>query len=266
MKISEIITESIKISEFEGDATQFSNPTQTTPTTERPPRRGYSIELVGRPGKDWMAQYAWEALEKVLPRDYPGNSQAAAAGNSNLPPTNAIRKVLEVGRHGSAVIKTGIASEDIAETIVSKLSANRLPAKFLRITSEDLDESEKSPMFKDSQKADRVRSLKNLIAIAKEQGRQLRVQELELELKKVQGRLNEFAPDSNDDGNGEEDALLKYAKMWYQGDLKTQQQVEKILDRMGWEIGELESEEGGCFVMRSDDENSYIGFSAEDLQ
>jgi hypothetical protein len=79
-----------------------------------------------------------------------------------------------------------------------------------------------------------------------------------------ESELNEYAP--GNDGGGEEDALLKYAKMWYQGDLKTQQQVEKILDRAGWEIGELESEEGGCFVMRSDDENSYIGFSAEDLQ
>jgi len=44
-----------------------------------------------------------------------------------------------------------------------------------------------SPMVKDSIKADRIRSLKNLIAIAREQGRQLRVQELELELKKLQG-------------------------------------------------------------------------------
>ena len=44
-----------------------------------------------------------------------------------------------------------------------------------------------SPMTKDTVKADRIRSLKNLIAIAKEQERQLRVQELELELKKLQG-------------------------------------------------------------------------------
>ena len=42
-------------------------------------------------------------------------------------------------------------------------------------------------MAKDAQRADRIRSLKNLITIAKEQGRQLRVQELELELKKLQG-------------------------------------------------------------------------------
>ena len=44
-----------------------------------------------------------------------------------------------------------------------------------------------SPMAKDSIKQDKIRSLKNLIAIAKEKGRQLRVQELELELKKLQG-------------------------------------------------------------------------------
>jgi hypothetical protein len=44
-----------------------------------------------------------------------------------------------------------------------------------------------SPMTKDSQRADKIRSLKNLIAIAKEQGRGVRVQELELELKKLEG-------------------------------------------------------------------------------
>ncbi len=77
--------------------------------------------------------------------------------------------------------------------------------------------------------------------------------------------VNEFAP-GNGDG-GEEDNLHKYARMWYNGDLGTQQQVEQILDRMGWEIGEIESEEGGAFVVRSGDENgnSYIGFAVEDL-
>jgi len=44
-----------------------------------------------------------------------------------------------------------------------------------------------SPMTKDAMKADKIRSLKNLIAKYKEQGRQLKVQELELELKKLQG-------------------------------------------------------------------------------
>ncbi len=178
------------------------------------------------------------------------------------------------------------------------------------VQNANLAEGEKSPMFKDAQKADRIRSLKNLIAIAREQGRQLRVQELELELKKLQGvsegygkyycstdkrwkerkgpkqtrtheaanasqqaaiainkkKIKEFAPDDSGD-SGEEDTLRKYAKMWYNGDLATQQKVEQALAKAGWEIGELESEEGGAFVMRVGDEHgdSYIGFEATDL-
>ena len=82
---------------------------------------------------------------------------------------------------------------------------------------------------------------------------------------KNEGYLNEFAPD--DGSGGEEDVLHKYAKMWYNGDDSTQQQVQHILDRMGWEIGEIENEEGGCFVVRSGDinGNSYIGFAMDDL-
>ena len=78
--------------------------------------------------------------------------------------------------------------------------------------------------------------------------------------------LNEFAPDDNGD-SGEEDSLRKFAKMWYNGDDTTQQQVEQILARSGWEIGELESEEGGAFVVQTGDENgdTYIGFTADDL-
>lgn len=59
-----------------------------------------------------------------------------------------------------------------------------------------------SPMTKNALKADRIRSLKNLIAIAKEQGRQLRVQELELELKKLQGvaEMDKSQPSHGRDG------------------------------------------------------------------
>jgi hypothetical protein len=83
----------------------------------------------------------------------------------------------------------------------------------------------------------------------------------------VSESLNEFAIDDGSGDGGEEDTLHKYARMWYNGDLATQQQVEKILARMGWEIGELESEEGGAFVIQAGDEHgdSYIGFTAVDL-
>jgi hypothetical protein len=83
--------------------------------------------------------------------------------------------------------------------------------------------------------------------------------------KKKKQNVKEFAPDNGD--SGEEDTLLKYARMWYNGDDSTQQKVEQVLDRMGWEIGEIESEEGGAFVVRSGDEHgkSYISFAPEDL-
>ncbi len=80
----------------------------------------------------------------------------------------------------------------------------------------------------------------------------------------AEGSLKEFA---SDDSDGEEDTLLKFARIWYNGDDDIQQKVERALDRQGWEIGEIESEEGGAFVVRSGDENgdTYIGFAPEDL-
>ena len=82
-------------------------------------------------------------------------------------------------------------------------------------------------------------------------------------------RLYEFSPDNNDGGNGEEDILHKYARMWWNGDDATQQKIEAALARMGWEIGQDEGgyDNGGVFVVRAGDENgrSYTSWSAEDL-
>jgi hypothetical protein len=79
--------------------------------------------------------------------------------------------------------------------------------------------------------------------------------------------LTEFAPDSND--GSEDDALRNYARMWWAGDEATQIQIEKVLARMGWEIGEDEGgyDNGGVFVVRAGDENgnSYQSWAAEDL-
>jgi len=82
-------------------------------------------------------------------------------------------------------------------------------------------------------------------------------------------QLNEFAPGADDNReNDPEDVLFRFAKMWYSApDVATQQRVEQALAKIGWEIGELESEEGGAFVMRIGDEDgdSYIGWSEEQL-
>jgi len=80
--------------------------------------------------------------------------------------------------------------------------------------------------------------------------------------------LNEFAP-GNGGGDGEDDILHKYARMWWNGDEATQLKIEEILARTGWEIGEDEGgyDNGGVFVIRSGDEHgrSYQSWSAEDL-
>jgi hypothetical protein len=80
--------------------------------------------------------------------------------------------------------------------------------------------------------------------------------------------LNEFAADDGD-GGGEDDALHKYARMWWAGDEATQMQIEAALAKMGWEIGEDEGsyDNGGVFVIRAGDINgdSYQSWAAEDL-
>jgi len=80
--------------------------------------------------------------------------------------------------------------------------------------------------------------------------------------------LNEFAADDGDSG-GEDDALHKYARMWWAGDEATQMQIERALAKMGWEIGEDEGgyDNGGVFVVRAGDINgdSYTSWAAEDL-
>ena len=80
-------------------------------------------------------------------------------------------------------------------------------------------------------------------------------------------QVNEFAPGNGDDG--EEDTLLKFARLWWNGDEATQDKVEEVLAKMGWTIGENESgdENDACFVVRDGDMNgdSYIAFGPEDL-
>jgi len=110
--------------------------------------------------------------------------------------------------------------------------------------------------------ADRLSKLDvNTLSEQQRQQRSAMIAKLQEEVKTIK----EFAPD--DSSGGEEDTLHKYARMWYNGNDATQQQVEQILDRMGWGIGEIESEEGGAFVVQTGDENgnSYIGFAVADL-
>jgi hypothetical protein len=104
--------------------------------------------------------------------------------------------------------------------------------------------------------------------IFKELEKQLVEGDVERRLHEQFEQFNEFAPDDGDSG-GEDDALRNYARMWWAGDEATQMQIEKVLARMGWEIGEDEGgyDNGGVFVVRAGDENgnSYQSWAAEDL-
>ena len=82
-------------------------------------------------------------------------------------------------------------------------------------------------------------------------------------------KIDEFAPSQpKDDGDERpEDILKRYAARWYNGNASVQKEVEYILQLQGWNIGEIESEEGGAFIIRAGDINgdSYVGWTAEDL-
>ena len=123
-------------------------------------------------------------------------------------------------------------------------------------------------MYAEADDAGKANIIKQLYPKARDQKRIKQVFDQYLSQPSVaEGSLNEFAPGNGSGDDGQEDMLLKFARMWYNGDLHTQQQVEQTLARAGWEIGELESEEGGAFVVQSGDEHgdSYIGFAPEDL-
>jgi len=85
-----------------------------------------------------------------------------------------------------------------------------------------------------------------------------------MQLDVAEGSLNEFAV-SSDGGNDGDDSLFNYAKMWYNGDLKTQRQVEKALQKSGLDIGENEDENGGAYI--SDISGDYYeSWTAKDLK
>jgi hypothetical protein len=102
--------------------------------TDTPPRRAYSIALQGSPGKDFRAEYAWKALNSVFPKEYPAGADTAE------------QKVAEVTKRGSAIVKTGIASEDIADTYVAKLS-RFVPEQFWKIVGGELEEATGNSKF-----------------------------------------------------------------------------------------------------------------------
>lgn len=116
MKIKELLKE---FTDPEGQYT-----TTAAPSNDQEPNKGYAVRVVGTfvpPRSTFAAADLWEALEKILPNDYP-SADYQAQNNQNSPQK---RVLATIERQGSAIVKTGIPTLDIAETIVNKFENYR---------------------------------------------------------------------------------------------------------------------------------------------
>lgn len=124
MKLNELqrLQQLAGVSKFTDPQGTFN--TSTTPSDDQRPNQGFAVRVVGTfvpPRSDFAAQDLWEALERILPNDYP-TADYQNQGNQNTPQK---RVLATVERQGSAIVKTGIPTKDIAETIASKFESYR---------------------------------------------------------------------------------------------------------------------------------------------
>jgi hypothetical protein len=131
--------------------------------TYAPPSKGYAIRVLGPLGQrsGTPAATLWYGLTELFPRDYPpANFQSYEA----RPRTPQARILDTVNSQGSAVIKSGIASRDLAETLANKLakfrvsgfdaSAGPIPMSNIQVISQDLNEVSRPPVAPDPQNYD----------------------------------------------------------------------------------------------------------------
>ena len=153
MKIKQIIKE------YETPALDAVDATDTY----APPSKGYAIRVLGPLGQrsGTPAATLWYGLTELFPRDYPpANFQSYEA----RPRTPQSRILDTVSSQGSAVIKSGIASRDLAETLANKLAKFRvsgfdsgvgpIPMSQIQVISQDLNEASRPPVAPDPQNYD----------------------------------------------------------------------------------------------------------------
>ncbi len=126
MKINELqrIKKLAGLNEYTDPEGQFT--TTAAPSDEQAPKKGFAVRVVGSfgpPRKVFAAEDLWTALERILPRDYP----SADFQNQDKQVTPQLRVLQTVSRQGSAIVKTGIPTRDMAETIASKFENYRGP-------------------------------------------------------------------------------------------------------------------------------------------
>jgi len=140
MKIDELerIRSLAGLAEFTDPEGQFT--TTAAPSDDKQPTKGFAVRVVGTfkgSRGTFAARDLWDALQTILPRDYP-NADYQAQDRQDSPQ----RRILQtVAQRGSAIVKTGIPTLDMAETIAGKIGAyrgkispeNPIPAEIIKL-------------------------------------------------------------------------------------------------------------------------------------
>ena len=133
--------------------TQTANAASITPNQEK----DVDVIFFGVPGRDWQAEDGWHALQEVLPREYPPNTEKAQI------------KVAEVAKNGGAVVTTKPLS--IAQKLVKTFNAYGIKSKINQGMPEGVDANEARTMVVPGNNADSAKKLyqyvaRNLVDIA----------------------------------------------------------------------------------------------------
>jgi hypothetical protein len=98
--------------------------TTAAPSNDQEPKKGFAVRVLGTfvpPRSNFAAGDLWDALERILPNDYP-HYDYQKQDTQNSPQK---RVLATVERQSSAIVKMGIPSRDVAETIANKFKTYR---------------------------------------------------------------------------------------------------------------------------------------------
>jgi len=116
----------------EGPLNEFEMPvgqaTGVAAQTNNTPKKTYSVKVVGtfKNPTVFMAKDLWRALEEILPRDYPRTPYQQQYA------TDPQRRVIDdIRDDGFSIVKQGIKSLDIANTIASNFEARSIPTEVI---------------------------------------------------------------------------------------------------------------------------------------
>ena len=155
MKINQVLKE------YETPAVDAVDATDTY----APPSKGFAIRVHGPLGGVQQvgtpAATLWYGLSAVFPRDYPPAAFQSIGQQMGSPQAIVLNTIR---REGSAVVKSGITSRDMAETLANKLAnygphpseagAGRIPMSQIQVISQDLNEESRPPVAPDPQNYD----------------------------------------------------------------------------------------------------------------